>query len=249
MKPVLKRLHGGFEYLVGLEVEVVEGVVAELGVAAYEGADLGHHISPFYFPLRGGGDKFVTVAGKAEETNLKQIRIEILQQTVVIVYGLKLGTMRIEEVGRKTHRRSLLAAIDIGKRIAYASTSDMEHITSPGDAAQYLMGKMRNLTHECFVVVLLNTKNRVIRVKQIAEGSLTSAVVHPREVFAPAVTAHSGSILVAHNHPSGDPYPSTEDRNLTRALEDAGNVLGIPLIDHVVIGDGRYYSFREHGDL
>lgn len=149
----------------------------------------------------------------------------------------------------KTEAARILAAIEIGKRIAYASTSNMEHITSPGDAAQLLMGKMRNLTHECFVVLLLNTKNRVIRVKQIAEGSLTSAVVHPREVFAPAVIAHCGSILVAHNHPSGDPYPSTEDRNLTRALEEAGNIIGIPLIDHLVIGDGRYYSFKEHGEL
>ena len=97
--------------------------------------------------------------------------------------------------------------------------------------------------------MLLNTKNRVIRIKQIAEGSLTSAVVHPREVFASAVTAHAACILAAHNHPSGDPYPSTEDRNLTKALEEAGNVLGIPLLDHIVIGDGRYYSFKEHGDL
>ena len=149
----------------------------------------------------------------------------------------------------KTEAARILAAIEIGKRIAYASTSDMEHITSPGDAAQYLMGKMRNLTHECFVVLLLNTKNRVIRVKQIAVGSLTSAVVHPRSVFSCAVTGNAASILVAHNHPSGDPYPSTEDRNLTRALEEAGNIIGIPLIDHLVIGDGRYYSFKEHGEL
>ncbi len=149
----------------------------------------------------------------------------------------------------KTEAARILAAIEVGKRIAYASTSDMEHITSPGDAAQYLMGRMRNLPTECFVVLLLNTKNRLIRVKQIANGSLTSAVVHPREVFAPAVTAHAASILVAHNHPSGDPWPSKEDRNLTHALEEAGNVLGCPLIDHVVIGDGRYYSFKEHGDL
>ena len=85
--------------------------------------------------------------------------------------------------------------------------------------------------------------------KQVAEGSLTSAVVHPREVYAHAVTAHAAAILVAHNHPSGDPYPSHEDRSLTQALNDAGNVLGIPVLDHVVIGDGSYYSFKEHGDL
>ena len=149
----------------------------------------------------------------------------------------------------KAEASKILAAIEIGKRIAYASETEREHITSPGDAAQYLMGRMRNLTHEYFVVLLLNTKNRIIRVKQIAEGSLTSAVVHPREVFAPAVMAHAACILVAHNHPSGDPYPSTEDRSLTKALEEAGNVMGIPLLDHVVVGDGRYYSFKEHGDL
>ena len=149
----------------------------------------------------------------------------------------------------KSEASKILAAITIGKRIASASETTREHITSPGHAAQYLMGRMRNLTHEYFVVLLLNTKNRIIRVKQIAEGSLTSAVVHPREVFAPAVIAHAACILVAHNHPSGDPYPSTEDRNLTKALEDAGNILGIPLLDHVVIGDGRYYSFKDHGDL
>lgn len=143
----------------------------------------------------------------------------------------------------------VLAALELGKRTVTAAATEAEHITSPGDAAQYLMSRLRYETHEKFVVLLLNTKNRVIKTEQIAEGSLSSAVVHPREVFAPAVTAHAACILVAHNHPSGDPYPSAEDRNLTHALEEAGNVLGIPLIDHVVIGDGRYYSFKEHGDL
>ena len=111
------------------------------------------------------------------------------------------------------------------------------------------MGRMRNDSHEKFAVVLLNTKNRVIRVQQIAEGSLTSAVVHPREVYAPAIVNHAACIIVAHNHPSGDPYPSTEDRNLTTALEKAGDLIGIPLLDHMIIGDGTYYSFKEHGDI
>ncbi len=144
---------------------------------------------------------------------------------------------------------ALLAAMELGKRITQTATTNTEHITSPGDAAKYLMGRLRFETHEKFVVVLLNTKNRVIETIQIAEGSLSSAVVHPREIYAPAVVNHAACILVAHNHPSGDPYPSTEDRKLTAALENAGSVLGIPLIDHVVIGDGTYYSFKEHGDL
>lgn len=165
------------------------------------------------------------------------------------IAGEDIDALRLFGNLSKTEAARILAAIEIGKRIAYASTSELEHITSPGDAAQFLMPRLRYESHEKFYVLLLNTKNRVIRVKQIAEGSLTSAVCHPREIFAPAVVIHAASILVCHNHPSGDPYPSTEDRKLTQALEEAGNVLGIPLLDHVVIGDGRYYSFKEHGDL
>ena len=149
----------------------------------------------------------------------------------------------------KVEASKLLAAMELGRRINSASETDREHITSPGDAAQFIMPRLRYESHEKFYVLLLNTKNRVIRTKLISEGSLTSSVVHPREVFAPAVMAHCASILVAHNHPSGDPYPSTEDRNLTQALEEAGSVLGIPLLDHIVVGDGRYFSFKEHGDL
>ena len=144
---------------------------------------------------------------------------------------------------------ALLAAMELGRRIAQAGTLESEHITSPGDAARYLMGRLRHETHEKFLVVLLNTKNKITQIRQIAEGSLSSAVVHPREIYAPAVVNHAACILVAHNHPSGDPYPSDEDRRLTVAMDEAGRILGIPLLDHVVIGDGRYYSFKEHGEL
>ena len=88
-----------------------------------------------------------------------------------------------------------------------------------------------------------------MKTQQISEGSLTSAIVHPREVFAPAIVMHAAAILVAHNHPSGDPYPSTDDRELTKVLCDTGKILGIPVLDHLVIGDARYYSFKEHGEL
>ena len=149
----------------------------------------------------------------------------------------------------KGEAQRLIAAIEIGKRIAASDTEVRNHITSPGDAAKFLMPRLRHGTHEEFLTILLNTKNRVIKTERIAEGSLTSAVVHPREVFASAIINHAAAILVAHNHPSGDPYPSSEDRHLTKSLEEAGKTLGIPLMDHIVIGDGRYYSFREHGEL
>lgn len=170
------------------------------------------------------------------------------------VYSQLARCHRVEEIMGKyevtdEQASAVLAAIELGKRIAQAGALDREHVASPGDAARFLMGRMRNETREKFMVMLLNTKNRVIQVLQVAEGSLTSAVVHPREVFAPAIVNHAACILVAHNHPSGDPYPSTEDRNLTTALEEAGNMIGIPLMDHLVIGDGYYYSFKEHGDM
>ena len=154
----------------------------------------------------------------------------------------------INESLTKKEAQRLIAAIELGKRIAEGN-NDTCRITSPGAAATYLMPKMRHETHEKFVVLLLNTKNRITKLQQISEGSLTSAVVHPREVFAPAVTNHAAAILVAHNHPSGDPYPSQQDKQLTESLNKAGEILGIPLLDHVVIGDGCYYSFKEHGDF
>lgn len=143
----------------------------------------------------------------------------------------------------------ILAALELGKRVACASAVESEQITSPNDAAQYLMGRLRNETHEKFLVMLLDTKNKIIKTEQISEGSLNGSVVHPREVYAPAIVAHAACILVAHNHPSGDPRPSHEDRKITGILEQGGDILGIPLMDHVVIGDGRYYSFKEQGDL
>ena len=153
-------------------------------------------------------------------------------------------------VGNKLTERqelSLLSAIELGKRLNGCGAFEMRvRLASPGDAASYLMSMLRHETHEKFVVVLLDAKNRVMSTRQVSEGSLTSAVVHPREVFAPAVVMHAASILVAHNHPSGDPEPSKEDKQLTEALEKAGELLGIPLLDHVIIGDGRHYSFKEH---
>lgn len=149
----------------------------------------------------------------------------------------------------KQQELSLLSAIEMSRRLASCTTADKVHISSPGIAAGYMMPKLRYETHEYFVVMMLNTKNRIIDIMTVAEGSLTSAVVHPREVYSQAVVRHAAVIIAFHNHPSGDPYPSSEDRKLTESLDKAGEVLGIPLMDHIVIGDGKYYSFKEHGDL
>lgn len=106
---------------------------------------------------------------------------------------------------------------------------------------------LRDLAQEEFRVLLLNVQNAVLRELPITRGILDASVVHPREVFRAAIAENAASLIVAHNHPSGDPSPSPEDRAVTRQLVDAGQLVGIPVLDHVIIGDGRYVSFVEAG--
>lgn len=141
---------------------------------------------------------------------------------------------------------TVLAALEIGRRIASAKPLEKIHLSCPQDVADFLMPRLRYAAKEQFVVILLNNKNKVIGTEVVSEGSLSSSVVHPREVFAPAILHHAAAIMVAHNHPSGDPKPSIEDEEVTRQLLRSGKVLGIPMIDHVIIGDGNYYSFLEN---
>ena len=141
---------------------------------------------------------------------------------------------------------TVLAALEIGRRIASAKPIEKIHLSCPQDVADFLMPRLRYAAKEQFVVILLNNKNKVIGTEVVSEGSLSSSIVHPREVYAPAILHHAAAIMVAHNHPSGDPQPSIEDEEVTRQLLRSGKVLGIPMIDHVIIGDGNYYSFLEN---
>ncbi len=114
-----------------------------------------------------------------------------------------------------------------------------------GDVIGLLREYLRDDPRECFVAVYLDARHRVIAVHTAHVGTVDSAPVHPREVFGPAVTLASAAVVVAHNHPSGDPAPSGEDRHVTTRLRSAGDLLGVPLLDHLIFGDGRYYSFAE----
>jgi DNA repair protein RadC len=106
---------------------------------------------------------------------------------------------------------------------------------------------MRSLKQEHLKVIMLNTKNVVIFIKDVSVGSLNSSIVHPREVFCDAIRKSSASIVICHNHPSGDPTPSNEDVNITYRLKECGKLLGIDLLDHLIIGNGRYISLKEKG--
>lgn len=141
----------------------------------------------------------------------------------------------------------LKAGIELGQRLIQTRLPDNPMIRSPKDAADLLMEQLRYLQKEHFVCLFLNTKNHVIAQETLSMGSLNAAIVHPREVFRAAIKCSSASIICAHNHPSGDPTPSPEDIKLTKRLLEAGEIVGIEVLDHVVIGDGKYVSLKEQG--
>lgn len=167
--------------------------------------------------------------------------------------GLYKRLARASRVEELTHIRGLgaakaatvLAALELGRRLASARPWEKFHFGEPRDAAAYLMPRLRYETREKFLVILLDTKNKVIGTEIVCEGSLATVSVHPREVFLPAVLKHAAALVVAHNHPSGDPRPSKEDEELTAMLAEAGKALAVPVLDHLIIGDGTYYSFQE----
>ena len=141
------------------------------------------------------------------------------------------------------------AAFELGRRAARANQHLGEPVRGGEDVYHYLAPRLAHLRCECFYVLYLDTKGRLLHEQEISRGTLSSSLVHPREVFAPALVRRAAAIVVAHNHPSGDPEPSADDRTTTRRLQRAGRLLGIELLDHVVVGAGRFSSFLEQGWL
>jgi DNA repair protein RadC len=143
----------------------------------------------------------------------------------------------------------LKAAVELGKRALASPLSKGTKIASSRDLFDHYHPGLRDLRHEIFKVVLLDAKHAIVRDATVSEGSLTLSIVHPREVFTMAVRESAAAVIFLHNHPSGDPTPSQEDRALTARLVSAGEVLGIRVLDHIVVGDGRYVSFADQGWL
>ncbi|NLB89411.1 MAG: DNA repair protein RadC [Syntrophomonadaceae bacterium] len=135
------------------------------------------------------------------------------------------------------------AAFELGKRVAISSQYK-KYIKSPDDVKNMVMEEMRYFDREHFRAIYLDRKGGVIFMKDISIGGLHSSIVHPREVFKEAVKNSAASIILVHNHPSGDPSPSSEDIEITKRLIDAGNLMGIPILDHIIIGDNIYTSLK-----
>ncbi len=143
----------------------------------------------------------------------------------------------------------LKAAFELGKRALSEPLSTGTRITSSASLYKHYHPQLRDLRHEIFKVILLDAKHALIRDVTVSEGTLTLSIVHPREVFNLAVRESAAAVIFLHNHPSGDPTPSREDRLLTARLVSAGQVLGIQVLDHIILGDGRYVSFADQGWL
>lgn len=143
----------------------------------------------------------------------------------------------------------LLAAIELGRRTALERVEPGAPLGSPSEIHRHYRAVLRDERREIFLAALLDTRLRLIRDVRISEGSLNAAVVHPREAFAPAVREPAFAIAFVHNHPSGDSSPSDEDRALTKRLVACGDVLGIKVVDHIVIGEDEWFSFAEAGAL
>lgn len=151
-------------------------------------------------------------------------------------------------VGRAKAAR-LVAALELGRRAGAEADPPPERIRSPADVHRLYAGRLRDLAVEEFHMLALDSQSQVLADVLITRGILNSSLVHPREVFRAAIAEAAAGIIVVHNHPSGDPTPSTDDRAVTRQLVDAGRVLDVPVYDHVIVGGDRYVSFAEGGLL
>lgn len=152
----------------------------------------------------------------------------------------------IDGIGPATAAR-VSAALELGRRLAREGPLERGRVAGPREIYDRCAPRMRDLAQEEFRVLLLNTQHAVMRELLVTRGTLDTSVVHAREVFRAAIIESAAAVVLVHNHPSGDPSPSPEDREVTRQLAEAGRLIGIPVLDHIVIGDGRYISFVEQG--
>ena len=181
--------------------------------------------------------------------------LELANDVLAVVGGLHgLARASMDELRRipgigDARAAQLLAAVEAGRRTLVRSRRERPQILHPRNAAELLIPQFGSQPVEHFGVLLLDTKHRVMRTSVVSVGSVDTSVVHPREVFRAAATAGAAAIVLFHNHPSGDPTPSTDDVVLTQRLVRAGDLMGIQVLDHVIVAESRYHSMREQKDV
>ena len=182
-----------------------------------------------------------------KQFNAIQLGKAIIEKADNIRYLQNITIEELESINGigKTKAVQIKAALELGNRIASYKPAKYK-IKNPWDIYKYYMESIRYQYKEIFKVVLLNTKNEIITDVDISMGTLNSSLVHPREVFREAIIRSSNKIILLHNHPSGNAEPSKEDKSVTNRLKECGELIGIEVIDHIIIGDGIYFSFKEN---
>jgi DNA repair protein RadC len=190
------------------------------------------------------------------DTATKKSAID-LARDIISHFGDNLRELGIADIGEICSIRGMgpakasgiKAAFTLASRFQSRKLENLDRFTSPRQVFDYFHHEFRDSRKEYFLTLLLDGKNRIIRRVQVSEGSLNQSIVHPREVFIPAVKESAAAIILVHNHPTGDPAPSSEDIAITRRLREAGDIMGIRVLDHIIIGDGEFVSFVERGLL
>ena len=154
--------------------------------------------------------------------------------------------MKVEGIG-EAKAAMIIAAVQLGIRLSVSSYDSKIRVTSPSVAANYVLSDMSILEEEHFRIMTLNTKKEINYVREISKGTINMTLVHAREVFRAAISDNAHTIILLHNHPTGDPKPSKEDIDLTNTLVEASKIIGIDILDHIIIGDNKYFSFLEEG--
>lgn len=188
--------------------------------------------------LRTGTKEKSALALAREIVALNQEKLLLLEQSDVV------SLCKIKGIGQ-TKAVTVVAALELGRRVSMSAVSELGTVKTPHDAAKIFVPLLRSEKKEQFYVMLLNIKNKLLGVERISLGTLNSTLAEPRDVFALAMSKNAAALILAHNHPSGDPAPSTDDKSTTRRMIEAGDVLGIKVLDHIIVGAGRYYNFKD----
>ena len=202
-------------------------------------------------------ETFTVSIKELEETDkprekLYKFGLENLSEYELIAILIRSGSkkeddlMKIDGIGL-SKACSIVSALELSKRLNMRECVDNFSIGSPKSVADIFMNILRDEMKEHFYVLLLDTKNKIISWDEISKGDLNSSIVHPREVFKYALRYSANSIICLHNHPSGDPTPSSQDIDITKRLEEVGDLVGIRLLDHIIIGYNKYVSLKEKG--
>lgn len=193
----------------------------------------------------GGVAALAAVLGGPPGTRAERARRLLARSDLLELSRLDPGELRARFALASPAAARLAAAFALGREVERAQRPHRASMRSPRRVYEAVAAEVRGLERERFLVLLLDGKHRLKRLEVVSEGTLTTSLVHPREVFRAAVRESAAAVVVAHNHPSGDPEPSLEDLEVTRRLIDVGRLVGVPVLDHVVVGDGRFVSLRE----